>query len=150
SFKPDFTYYLSPKSTVTFGAQAMLYDFFPGKAIATTQGVGIEISQPNKYALESAIYIGNDHKISDRFSMQYGLRYSFFNYMGKGTAYSFNDTIAGVRKEVGSTTEYDQCETIANYINPEPRFSFKYNLTSSSSVKGSYNRTAQYIHLLSN
>ena len=150
SFKPDFTYYANPKNTITFGAQVMHYIFFPGKAVATTQGVDIEISLPNKYALESAFYLGNEHKITDKFSMQYGLRYSLFHYVGKGTSYTFNDTVPGLKKDVQSEQSYGNGKVIAKYNNPEPRLSLKYDLTNSSSVKASYNRTVQYIHLLSN
>lgn len=150
SVKPDFTYYLNPMNTITFGAQAILYDFYPGLAVATSENVDTEISLPNKYALEAAVYLGDELKLTEDFTVQYGLRYSFFNYMGKGTAYTYGDATPGIKKPLLSEQQYSQWDIIKQYSNPEPRLSVKYGLNSASSIKASYNRTAQYIHLLSN
>jgi hypothetical protein len=49
-----------------------------------------------------------------------------------------------------SSTDYKQWESILDYINLEPRASIKYQLDPKTSVKLSYNRMVQYIHLISN
>jgi hypothetical protein len=67
-----------------------------------------------------------------------------------GTVYQYGDTIPGLKKPLVSTSEKDEWESIATYGNFEPRASFRYKLNSSSSIKGSYNRMNQYIHLISN
>jgi len=82
--------------------------------------------------------------------VDYGVRFSNFNYFGPGTVYNYNDTVPGIRKSVKSEKIYNSGESIVNYHNWEPRASFKAQLSSSASIKGSYNRMAQYLHLISN
>ncbi|WP_266362991.1 TonB-dependent receptor [Tellurirhabdus rosea] len=152
SVKPDFTYFLK-NNTLTFGGQALLYEFEPGTATAATGGVERSFGLERKYALESALYVGNEQQVSRRLQLQYGLRYSFYNYIGSGVAYTFftNET-PGQRRDVipGLTQRYGRGETIQTYGNWEPRFSAKLDLGALSSLKLSYNRLAQYIHLVSN
>ena len=148
--KPEFTWYLNPKNTITFGATSTYYTFDPGKLIFYSKGEKRELGADARYALENALYAGNEQRITGRLSMQYGLRFSNFNYIGKGTAYTFNDTIPNVRRDTISSKKYDNFEAIKTYNNFEPRFSVKFDVTSQSSVKASYNRTTQYLHLISN
>ena len=150
NFKPEFTFFINPKNEVTFGGEAVLYSFKPAQAQGVSNGEVTDISLDEKTALESSLYLGNEHQITSNFSMLYGLRFSHFNYLGEGTAYTFNDTIPGERRTVVSSQEYDQFESIASYNNLEPRISLKYQLNPTSSLKASYNRTVQYIHLISN
>lgn len=149
-FRPQFTYFINSNNELNFGADVTYYTFEPANAVGVTNGVAVDISLPRKYNLETALHIGNSQKISDEFSIEYGLRFSHFQYMGPGTAYTYNDTIPGIRKTVTATKQYKGGENIATYSNFEPRFSFRAQTTESSSVKGSYNRMVQYLHLISN
>ncbi len=148
-FKPEFTYFLDNKNELTFGGDLILYRFKPANAVGVSDGERTDISLDERKALEGSLYIGNDHVISDRFTAQYGLRYSMFNFLG-GTAYTYNDTIPGFRRTVTGSTDFNEWESIKTYHNLEPRLAFKYELTPTSSVKASYNRMNQYIHLISN
>lgn len=150
SVKPDFTYYLNTRNTLRFGAQAILYDFRPGNAVVSSQDFSNNISLDSKYALESGIYIDNEQKIGERVTLQYGLRYSLFSYMGAGDAYFYDRPADGTRRQPASIRQFDQWESIATYGNLEPRLSANVSLSDRSSLKASYNRTAQYIHLVSN
>jgi hypothetical protein len=49
-----------------------------------------------------------------------------------------------------SSQTYSDWANIKTYSNPEPRASVNYSLNENSSIKASYNRMAQYIHLVSN
>ncbi len=152
SIKPDFTLFLK-NNTVTFGGQSILYDFEPGTATAASAGVVRSFGLESKFALENALYIGNEQQVSSRLQLQYGLRYSLFNYIGPGESYEFQtDVPAGQRRFpiLSQTRKYSRGETIKTYGNWEPRFSAKYELTENSSLKMSYNRLAQYLHLVSN
>ncbi|GAB3249834.1 TonB-dependent receptor [Larkinella harenae] len=150
SLKPDFTLFLK-NNTLTFGGQAIIYDFRPGEANAASGGEVRSFGLENKYAVESALYIGNEQQLSPRVQLQYGLRYSFYNYIGPGEAYEFQtDVPPNQRRFPVRTIEYDRNETIQTYGNWEPRFSAKYELSETSSLKMSYNRLAQYLHLISN
>jgi hypothetical protein len=148
--KPEFTYYLNDKNELNFGAEAIYYTFEPANAVGITNGNTIDISLDRKYNLESSAFIGNTQKVNDRVSLEYGIRFSNFQYFGPGDAYTFRDTIPGVRKQVATETRFNRGESIASYNSFQPRFSFKYQPTENSSIKGSYNRMVQFLHLISN
>ncbi len=150
SLKSDVSWFVNPNNLVTFGGQGILYQFSPGNAVGVSEGITSDFGLPKKYALEAGIFVENEHKINSKLSLHYGLRYSFFNYMGEGKSYEFDTPVVGERKELVSSENHDQWESIQNYGNLEPRFSAKYQVNKTSSVKLSYNRMAQYIHLISN
>ncbi len=151
SIKPDFTYYLNNKNTMHFGGQSIMLQFEPGQATVTaSDGTSTNISVPNKYGLESALYIDDEFKLNSRMSIQAGIRYSLFDYMGPGNRYNYYDTIPNNGKRLKDTIAYGNGKSIAHYGNWEPRFSYKVDITDNSSIKASYNRTAQYLMLVSN
>jgi hypothetical protein len=150
SIKPEFTYYLNPKNTITFGGTSTYYNFDPGKLIFYSKGEKRELGSEPKFTLENALYAGNEQVINGRISIQYGVRFSNFNYLGKGTAYYFRDTIPNVRRDTLGSQTYSNLEVIKSYNNIEPRFSVKIDITDQSSIKASYNRTTQNLHLISN
>lgn len=150
SVKPELSYYLNPKNLLKFGGQAIVYKFDPGTAVGVSEGDVSDFSLSSKYAIESALYIENEQEIGSKIKVNYGLRWSHFNYTGKGTAYTFGEAEPGQRREVISSETFDQWESIQTYNNFEPRFAIKYQLNKTSSLKASFNRMAQYIQLISN
>lgn len=150
SLKPEFTLFLNPKNLIRFGGQAIVYEFEPGDAVGVSEGEVQDFGLPKKFAIESALYIENEQELGEKIKINYGLRWSHFNYTGDGVAYTFADTEPGKRKDVVSSETFDQWESIQTYNNLEPRFAIKYQLNNSSSLKASYNRMAQYIQLVSN
>jgi hypothetical protein len=151
SVKPEFTYFVNPENIIRFGGQIIGYTFDPGRAMGVSEGETTDISLDSKYAIESSVFVENEQELGDNISLNYGLRYSHFNYTGAGRAYEFGDAPLGERRPVASVSEpFGQWESIVSYGNFEPRFSMKYQLNSNNSFKLSYNRTTQYIHLISN
>lgn len=149
-FKPQFTYFINSDNELNFGADIIYYTFEPANAVGISNGSSVDVSLEEKYNLETALYIGNSQKISDALSIDYGLRFSYFQSFGPGTVYTYNDTVPGLRRYPVSEKIYKRNESIATYSNFEPRLSFKVQTSPTSSVKGSYNRMAQYLHLISN
>lgn len=150
TFKPSFSYFVNADNEVSFGAELTYYSFDPANASGASNGEVIDISLPKKYNTELALYLGNDQKITDKISVQYGLRYSEFYSIGPGTKVTYNDTIPGRRRTPISEESVASGEIISSYGNFEPRISVKAQLTANSSVKASYNRMVQYLHLISN
>src|SRR5690606_22810495 len=101
-----------------------------------------------------AAYVGIEQQLTNRLSLQYGARFSFFQNVGEATIHEYAKNERGLPDNVNITilhsAEYGKGETIKTFFNVEPRFNARYMLTPSSSVKASYNRMVQYIHLLSN
>jgi hypothetical protein len=145
NIKQSYDYFLNANNTIKFGANLIHHTFYPGELFAGSETSFNQIKEDNKYALEGGFYLQNEQKISELFSVQYGVRYSLFNYMGKGTAYEFDED-GDLLKE----TKYDDFKSIQYYGGFEPRLSVNYLLNEKSSIKASLNRNRQYLHLLSN
>ena len=148
--KPQFTYFINSRNELNFGGEATYYTFEPANIVGSTNDQVLDVSLEKKYNLETAFHLGNSQKLSDVFSVEYGIRFSNFQYFGPGTAYYYNDTIPGIRRAVIGAKKYKSGEAIATYNNLEPRFSFKIQANELSAIKGSYNRMVQYLHLISN
>jgi hypothetical protein len=150
SVKPDFSYYLNSRNTVRFGAQALLFDFLPYNATGKFENAEIKFKADKRFGVEYAAYIGNEQKVTEKLSLEYGIRVSMYTYLGKGKAYYFRDTVPNTELPLNNTRDFKAGEIIHQYVNPEPRFSMNYILTKTSSFKASYNRMAQYLQLISN
>ena len=150
SIKPEMTFFITPGNQVRFGGQGIIYKFEPGNAVGVSEGETRDLSLDPKYAIENALYVENELSVNDQLSINYGLRFSNFNYTGQGAAYTFGESEAGTRRPVNGLETFDQWESIQRHSSLEPRFSMNYTFNESSSMKASFMRTAQYIHLISN
>jgi TonB dependent receptor/CarboxypepD_reg-like domain/TonB-dependent Receptor Plug Domain len=154
SIKPDFTYYISPNYTLTFGGQYLSYSFTPGSATASSNGAKRDLGSPTKDGIEYSGYIGNEWKVSPKLSLQYGVRFSLYDYKSSESVY-YTRRFVGISDTYRSgyeidTKPNDPNKTLQTYSNFEPRFNLKLETGENSSIKASYNRMAQYIHLMSN
>ena len=144
SFKEDATWYINPDNTLKFGTNITYHIFRPGE-ITAFDSTNFEITLREKKAFESAFYLQNELKITPAFSANLGLRFSTFQQMGPGWFYEYNE-----RNEPVDSTWYNPGKTAYPVFCIEPRVTLNYMLSENSSVKLSYNRLAQYLHLLSN
>lgn len=158
--KYDLKHYISEKIKLSYGANMLYYDFNPGRITPLDATSSINESQlEKKYALEPALYFDVEQKLSDKWSMQYGLRYSQFHRLGSENIFTyannqpvvFNQELQIYEKApiIGSTF-YGSNQKISAFDNLEPRFAISYAWNDNQSVKASYNRMAQYLHLISN
>jgi hypothetical protein len=145
NLKEDYEYYLSSKSLLKFGFNAIYHTFLPGKFSNDDEDDDFSFSIDKKHTIEAAPYIGHEYDVSEKLKVNYGLRYSLFSFIGPGTVYTFDS--AG---EVDREQRYPGGKVIKTYAGPEPRFAATYTLDAVSSVKLSYARNRQHIHLLSN
>ncbi len=150
SFKPEFSYFINPDNVLRFGGQTIYYEFQPANAIANNVGEEIDFSLDRQFALESSVFIENELNVGARWKFNYGLRLSHFAYFGDRNVYTYGDAPLGTEKPLASITTAEKGEVIEDWINLEPRASLQYQVNETSSIKASYMRTAQYIHLLSN
>ncbi|PCE64229.1 TonB-dependent receptor [Sediminicola luteus] len=160
NLKYDLKWYMNDKIKFDFGASTIKYDFNPGEVTPTGEDSSVNYRKlDDKEALESAIYLGMEHKISPKFTAQYGMRYSHFIRQGPQSPNTYeNDQPVVYNAEQGvyergtpnGTKEYGSGDNIKTFGNFEPRLALSYQLDEKSSVKASYNRIAQYLHLISN
>lgn len=160
NLKYDLRHYLSNSMELQYGVQNIYYKFNPGEVIPQN-----ELSQVNylklidKYANESAAYIQVDHQLSEKFKLAYGLRFTYFNRLGQDEYYSyqddtpvrFNQSLEIYEKATPiDTISSSKGESLKTFYNFEPRFAISYLIDPSQSIKASYNRMTQYLHLISN
>jgi hypothetical protein len=147
SIKTDFDFFWNEKMHLKFGQQGFYHSFLRADLKPTGQSNITPYRLPIRHGYEQALFVSNDHKINDRLSMKYGLRYSFFADIGPTTIYTF----AGPRDNRPiDTTKVAFGKILKSYHGLEPRISLNYHLNEFSSFKGSYARTRQYLNLVSN
>lgn len=143
--KEDMQYYINSGNKINFGLNIIHHTASPGVITSTDESSYNDLSLQNKYALESAAYISHDLSIGNKINLNYGLRASLFTVSGPGTFYTYD-----AEGDAIDSTKYSSGQTVKNYFNLEPRFSMSYKFNDNSSVKVSYARTTQNLHLLSN
>lgn len=148
--KPSFTFYVNAHNSLHFGLQGIYYTFKPGTGTDTEGGESSVKELTQQHGLEAAAYLDHEWKPSSKFGVQYGVRFSAYQYLGKGTAYYYNDTTPGIRRTLVGTKQYGANELIKAYNYLEPRITARYALTPDHALKASYARTTQYMHQLSN
>jgi hypothetical protein len=160
NFKYDFKHYVSDSYKLFYGANTIYYDFNPGRIEPIDANSSINEKQlAKKHAFEPAFYIDAEQKLTDQLSVNYGLRYSMFYRLGEQTmnVYANNQPVTydadlGIYEKATPVDKkyYGKNETIANFGNLEPRIALAYTINDNQSVKASYNRMSQYLHLISN
>ena len=149
--KAHFNYYLSNSHSLDFGLNTMLYKLHPGYFNPDgKESLVIPDQLEAEQALESALYLNDRFKISSAFTVEGGIRYSLYNYLGPKTVNTYAPGLPVTLDNVTGTTTYAKGKNIVNYSGPEYRVSARYAFTDSFSVKASFNTQRQYIHMLSN
>lgn len=145
SFKSDFTWFTGNRNKLNFGFDVTDHHITPGNINSNPNSVYNSTKIEERNAYEAAIYLADEFKISPKLNIVYGARLNWFKLRGPGVFYTYdkNGNISGINK-------YEAGSTVTNYVNLQPRFTANYNISEESSVKASYNRNAQNIHLLSN
>ena len=159
NLKFDIKNYFSNEFQFNYGLNIIYFDFNPGEISPLTPNSGINYSKLNsKYAVESSAYFDIINKISPNLSVRYGLRFNqFLRLRQQGLQSYIND----------DPLDFDENLKIYNPANPliysfdnnssvfktfnnvEPRINISYSFKDQS-LKASYNRLNQYLHLISN
>lgn len=144
--KTDFDYYATPEHKLKFGAQYTFHTFLPSVVSGSQDTVVFTPANvQKKYANEFALYLQDDWDISKALKVNYGLRYSAFQQVGKYTTYT---TDANGNKL--DSIVYKSGQIVKSYGGLEPRVTIRYSINDNSSIKAGITRNLQYIHLVSN
>ena len=160
NIKYDFKNYISDKLTLNFGVNTIYYQFNPGKIEPLDETSAINPKQiARKKGLEHAYYISAEHDVTPKLSLHYGLRLSSFFRLGQQEINTYENNQAVVynaelqiyeKATPTGSINYRNNQEIASFTNLEPRLAVAYTLNDNQSVKASYNRMTQYLHLISN
>lgn len=146
NLKQDFEFTPGPTQTLRFGAQAIYHTITPGYVVASNDSGVNGTADRTNYSLEAAAYVSHEWRATPRLDFTTGLRLSEFSLLGPGT-YSAYDAQGNV---LGATTYSRRNKFLKTYLRLEPRLAASYQLTAASTLKASYARNVQNLHLLSN
>lgn len=149
--KEHLTYSHSNDLSFDVGISSILYQIDPGELRPV--GDLSQITPKNlerEQGLESAIFLNADWTVSPALSFSGGLRLGLYNALGPGTVYEYEDPENPILSQLRDSVRFDGAKIVATYGSIEPRVSFRYRLDASSSIKGGYSRTAQFINLIAN
>ena len=147
----DFSYFLNNEHRITFGLSSLYYDIASGsfKPVGKESLVVPDVLEKEQ-ALESGLYVSDKYEISDNLSLEGGLRFSLFNYLGPKNVNTYAPGLPLQETNITGTENYSSGKFIKTYGGPEYRVSARYILSDNASIKASYNSLRQYIHMLSN
>lgn len=144
--KTDFDWFVTPEHKLKFGVQVTNHTFFPSVLTGTQDSVRFEPdNSQTKYANEYAAYIQDDWELTSKFKLNYGMRFSMFQQIGRYTQYTRD---ANGNKII--IKEFGRGETVQTYSGLEPRLTARYAINDNESIKAAITRNIQYIHLVSN
>lgn len=145
NLKEDFQLFANTKSKIKFGFNSIYHVIIPGEVTAATNLPIRRQNLPNKYALENGIYISHEYKPVDNFTLEYGVRLTSFSVLGPGTFYSYDSSGTAIDSSL-----YGKNKFVKTYYSVEPRIAASFVINKENSVKASYGRNTQNLHLLSN
>jgi len=145
NLKQDFQLALNNSHNVRFGLDLIRHTISPGSITSSATSSVNEITIEKRKGSEIAAYISDEWEVNDKLNLVYGLRTSSFFLFGPGEFFTYDSE--------GNTTSsrvYNSGQLVQSYINLEPRISASYQLNGFASLKTSYTRNAQNLHLMSN
>lgn len=149
--RANFVYYQSQQHGFDFGVSTMRYKLKPGSfmPLGSESLVSPDVVE-DEQAQESAVYVTHRFNPTNKLSINTGLRFSVYNYLGPNSVNYYAPGQPVNEDNVTETIDHKKGKIINTYSAPEFRFSIRYAVSPSFSVKAGYNSQAQYIHMLSN
>jgi hypothetical protein len=143
NLKYDLNYFPNSRHNIKTGINYIYHIFTPTNVSAKQGETTFDLGKIIKlYSHDVALYVGDDWDVTQKFKVNAGLRYGNFTQIGPFTRYKKN--MFGV---VNDTVNYKANEKVVNYDGLEPRLSVRYSLNTKSSIKASYTKNYQFIHL---
>jgi len=148
--KADFNWFQG-RNEINFGVDLNKYTIMPGSYLpASDSSLVIPHIIEKERAWEGALYIGDKFILTNFMSINVGMRMSTFYSLGPGSVMIYNPEYSKSRSTIIDTINFKSGDVSSRYAGPELRMSLNFRVNDKSSFKINYNRTRQYLHLLSN
>ena len=149
-FKADFNWFLG-RNEINFGLDLTRYAINPGSYLPNGDSSVVAAKRIQmQHSWEGALYIDDKFLLTDLLSVNLGLRMSSYFDLGPQTVMIYNPDFSKSTSTITDTVNFKSGKVINKYAGPEFRVSLNYRISDKSSIKINYNRTRQYLHLLSN
>ncbi len=142
--KTDFTHFIKSNQEFSWGLNLNGRTINPGNLVSNNE-------VPEKYIvsvknnIETAGYGQYSIKINNKWGLKFGVRASLWTSIGESFEFNFNDS-----GQATDTTAYKTGVAYHNYFKLEPRLTTSYFINENSSIKASYDRSSQNLHLITN
>jgi hypothetical protein len=148
--KADFNWFLG-RNEINFGLDLNRYGISPGSYLPygdSSLVVSNVIEKERAY--EGALYIDDKFLLTSFLSVNVGIRMSSFFSLGPQRVMIYNPGYSKSLSTITDTLNFKTGAVTSKSAGPEFRVSFNFRLSDKNSFKINYNRTRQYLHLLSN
>ena len=136
--------------SINFGAKVIRYSVLPGELTPLNNESLINAVKLDKeQAYEGAAYINDIYEINDYLSINAGIRYSRYYNIGPGKVRKYMAGVPLSSISIIDSVIYEKNKLIKSYETLEPRISAKIQFNTDNSFKISYNKSSQYISLVS-
>jgi hypothetical protein len=143
--KYDLNYYPNPRHNIKAGLHYTYHIFTPTSVSAKQGETVFDLGKPIRlYSHEAAIYLSDDWDVTTWLKVNAGLRFGNFTQVGPFNRY--NKDFVG---RINDTVSYSRNKVVSNYNGLEPRMAIRFGLNNSTSIKTSYTKNFQYVHLAS-
>jgi len=149
--KEHLVYTLNERHTLNAGIEWNSRFGKPEQLLPYDDEANVEFEEIDKeQSYELSFYAEDMIDITEKLQLTAGLRYTLYRQTGPARIFQYRAGAPRRIENITDTTAYSRGKTIAAYDGLEPRLSARYRLDETSSIKASYNRTAQYIHQITN
>ena len=143
--KLQFIKFLENNNKIEAGMEYQYHRFSPNNINAEANEFAVNFGKNRELsAHEMALFANADISLSQRIKVGGGLRISGYAHVGPYTEYKKN-----FLDEITDTNNYAASDILKTYYGFEPRTVLRYLVSKNSSVKLTYTRHYQYIHLVS-
>jgi TonB dependent receptor/CarboxypepD_reg-like domain/TonB-dependent Receptor Plug Domain len=148
--KTNFLWIPNEKHEVKMGFSGEFRNILPDVLTPIEQSIIQPRTAIKDKGIEWATYIQDDYKLTEKITVAAGLRISAYQALGAKTEYIYRDGLPITNENLTDSITHKAGRPYKTYAGLEPRFSLGYQFADNQSVKMSYNRTRQYVHLISN
>ncbi len=145
NLKQEYQLNAGNRNAIRFGFNTIYHTITPGEVRAYSSPSVNSIALQKRYSWENALFASDTWKASDKINVTYGIRLSAFSILGGGDYYNINND-----GTVRDTMHYNTGDFVKTYVNPEPRVAASYVFNPRTSIKASFARNIQNLHLVSN
>lgn len=139
NFKTSLNIYLD-NHTLKTGIQYTDHNYTPNTPFLNSIGTNYDFGVSNiYYSDESSAFVSDEYKLSDQTGIYTGARLSYYRHKGP---YHFIN-------EDKSEQNYRSNSVVSSFVYFEPSITFHHSITANSSIKISYSRNVQPVHLIS-
>lgn len=149
--RAHFSFAPNDKHQINFGSNTVLYQLDPGRIqpISSESVISAEALERER-ALEGSIYFSDEWTVNDDFSVNAGIRFTQYLYLGPQSVFNYLPGAARTERNITGTTEFGRGKIVQRYGGPEYRLSLRYSLDLNTSIKAAFNRNRQYLSMLFN